>query len=526
MEQLTDTKQTKDTVERRKSVDGRSTKSGFTTMSVETLLETLEAQAEGESVTSLETANALNKLGRQFREDNNFPQAASYLNEALTMYLKFDGTETAVVQVRIQLGFIYTAQNNFRYAESSLEDALESAANESQEQADAQYCLGLLRKAQQNNAEATDAFEQALAIYQILGKSSDISNMQYHLGLVYLAQNQHGHAEHFLQEAVAALETNGEDDDKLAEAFRHLGLAQHANAKYEEALASFQSALDEFERLDEKQHLTGLTHYHMGTVYLAQPNYSAAIDSFNKALEAFGEDCGDIVVADVQYHLGLAEKAAHNLDQALVHWNLALTQYTSENTDQVYNSKIEQISTYIGQIYLAQGNYRFAIASFESIFELYEDLPAGTAIVSVANTHRQIGEVHLAANDVPNAKLSLEEALRMYRTLDQQTEVAAVQLLLNQTNPQPQIVAPQAITTGDRQHTIPLSTSNRSVVSNEPSDCCASIFSCLGLFGGNAAPKRKGSDVGNPLQEPLNGDADTANYGSTTPGYNGSRTDG
>ncbi|NDH69582.1 MAG: tetratricopeptide repeat protein, partial [Gammaproteobacteria bacterium] len=232
-------------------------------------------------------------MGEQFRTEGDYTQAAAYLNEALTMYSKLDGKEKEVVQVRNKLGLVYIEQDRLQFAEGSLNQALEGALENSREQADAYYYLGLMHTAQQSYAEAATALNQALTIFQTLNNPGYVARMRYHLGLVYSAQNQHAQAEHCLQEALNVFRSEGEDNednDELAEALRHLGLAQQALKHYTEALASFQLALNKYIELDEKQHQTGLTHYHMGTVYLMQNNPSSAIASFTEALTTFGDD--------------------------------------------------------------------------------------------------------------------------------------------------------------------------------------------------------------------------------------------
>ncbi len=421
------------------SIDGRSISSHHTTISVAKFLEIVEQQctAEGKNVVDPKVAHTLSDLGEQFRAAGDYTQAASYLNEALTMYCKLEGTEKEVIQVRNKLGLVYITQSNFRFAESSLEEALEDAVENSPEQADAYYYLGLMHTAQQSYPKATAALDQALTIFQTLNNPGYVARMRYHLGLVYLAQNQHALAEHCLQEALTVFASDGEDNDELAEALHHLGMVQQAQEHYPEALASFQRALTEYHELDEKQHQIGLTHYHMGTVYLAQNNYTNAIDSFDQALLVFGEDNEHVAVTEVRFSLGLAENACHNLPKALEHWNISLTQYRAINDDFKYNSKIEQLLNYIGLAYQAQGRFDYAIASFEQILELYEELDVAT----VAATHHLMGKTYLAANAMEEAKESLTKALEIYQTLSLQTEITTVQRLLS--------IANQTTTPGD-----------------------------------------------------------------------------
>ncbi|MCX7118929.1 MAG: tetratricopeptide repeat protein, partial [Legionellales bacterium] len=388
-------------------------------------------------------AYTLSDLGEQFRTEGDYTQAAAYLKEALTMYSKLDGKEKEVVQVRNKLGLVYIKQSNFRLAESSLEEALKDAVENSPEQADAYYYLGLMHTAQQSYPKATAALDQALTIFQTLDNSGYVARMRYHLGLVYLAQNQNAPAEQSLKDALTALPTDSEDNDELAEALHHLGLARQALKNYSEALTSFQLALTEYHKLDEKQHQMGLTHYHIGTVYLAQNNYTNAIDSFDQALLVFGEDNEHVAVTEVRLSLGLAEQACDNLPNALEHWNIALTQYLTINDDLKYNSKIEELLKHIGLAYKAQGHINYAIASFERILEL-EDVANAT----VAATHHLMGKTYLAANAMEEAKESLNKALEIYQTLNLQTEITTVQRLLIS-------IANQTTTPGDAHIVVP-----------------------------------------------------------------------
>ncbi len=470
------------------SIDGRSISSHHTTISVAKFLEIVEQQckAEGKNVVDHKVAHTLSDLGEQFRAAGDYTQAASYLNEALTMYCKLEGTEKEVIQVRNKLGLVYITQSNFRFAESSLEEALEDAAENSPEQADAYYYLGLMHTAQQSYPKATAALDQALTIFQTLNNPGYVARMRYHLGLVYLAQNQHALAEHCLQEALTVFASDGEDNDELAEALHHLGMVQQAQEHYPEALASFQRALTEYSELDEKQHQIGLTHYYMGTVYLMQNNPSSAIASFTEALTTFGDDNEHVAVTEVRFSLGLAENARLNQTKALEHWNIALTQYLTINDDLKYNSKIEELLKHIGLAYQAQGRFDYAIASFEQILELYEEL--GVANETVAATHHLMGGTYLAANAMEKARDSLAEALEIYQTLSLQTEITTVQGLLsiaNQTTTPGgvHIVVPEVM----RRHEADTAALNSSPNIGEKKDplCCWGFFSSSWSFFSN-----------------------------------------
>ena len=508
------------------SIDGRSISSHHTTISVAKFLEIVEQQctAEGKNVVDPKVAHTLSDLGEQFRAAGNYTQAASYLNEALTMYCKLEGTEKEVIQVRNKLGLVYITQSNFRFAESSLEEALEDAVENSPEQADAYYYLGLMHTAQQRYPEAAASLHQALTIFQTLNNPGYVARMRYHLGLVYLAQNQHALAEQSLQAALTVFASDGEDNDELAEALHHLGMVQQAQEHYPEALASFQRALTEYHELDEKQHQIGLTHYHMGTVYLAQNNYTNAIDSFDQALLVFGEDNEHVAVTEVRFSLGLAENACHNLPKALEHWNISLTQYRAINDDFKYNSKIEQLLNYIGLAYQAQGRFDYAIASFEQILELYEELES-MANPTVAATHRLMGETYLAANTMQEARESLTKALEMYQTLSLQTEISAVQTVLRRANqpatPHVGIVVPEVIQRAADTGPAALNTTsgNGSPKSSEAEDssCCCG----WGFFSSRKTKETHKSGllagVKSPLTAHLHNNGDETDYGSTGP---------
>ena len=509
-----------------RSIDGRSISSHHTTISSAKFLEILEQQctAEGKDVVDPKVAHTLSNFGEQFRAAGDYTQAASYLNEALTMYCRLEGTEIEMVQVRNKLGLVYIAQGSLQFAESSLEQALEDAVENSPEQAEAYYYLGLMHIAQQSYSEATAALNRALTIFQSLNNHGYVARMRYHLGLVYSAQNQHALAEQSLQAGLTVFAADGEDNDELAEALYHLGMVQQAQEHYPEALESFQRALDEYIALDEKQHQTGLTHYHMGTVYLMQHNPSSAIASFTEALTTFGEDNEHVAVTEVIFSLGLAENACHNLPKALEHWNIALTQYRAINDDHQYNSKIEQLLKHIGLAYLAQSRFDYAIASFEQILELYEELES-MANPTVAATHRLMGETYLAANTMQEARESLTKALEMYQTLSLQTEISAVQTVLRRANqpatPHVGIVVPEVIQRAADTGPAALNTTsgNGSPKSSEAEDssCCCG----WGFFSSRKTKETHKSGllagVKSPLTAHLHNNGDETDYGSTGP---------
>lgn len=409
-------------------------------MTAEKLL--LALQKLDQNNASPDTAKIFYLLGKAYQKQDEQTPAIDYLNKALTMYRTLDD-DTNSIYVLNQLSVVYLAADNFEYADSSLEQALETLDKEKvgPEHAETQYHIGLLRQAQKNDAQAIEAFKQALAINQTLGKADDsVAQIHRHLGVVYWEQSEYALAHHEFMAALTILGLNEETHD-IAEIYDHLGLVHQAQTNMTQAILDFNRSLTLYRKLNDSEidfdaaRVLG----HLGGVHLAQGNLEFASSCFEQALTAYGTHTQSLDVADIYLHLGLIHQTQNDHLQATSDFNQALTIFRrlENEDDSVHALKIAILLNKLGQSYQAQRNNEYALSSLQQALESYA-LVYINAHQDVADIHHRMGEIYLADNDIASAKASLSLALTMKQAIypedSNHPAITATQALLKRIN--------------------------------------------------------------------------------------------
>ncbi len=417
-------------------------------MTADKLLQALQKLDQNNA--SPDTARIFYLLGKAYQKQDEQQPAIEYLNKALTMY-RILGDDTNSIHVLNQLSVVYLAAGNADYADSSLEQALETLDGEkvAPEHAETHYHIGLLRQAQKNYIQAIESFKVALTISQTLDKADDsVAQIHRHLGVVYWERGEYALAH---DEFIAALTILGQNEEThdVAEIYDHLGLIHQAQTNLAQAIIDFNRSLTLYRKLNDSEIDFDAAHvlHHLGGVHLAQGNLEYASSCFDQALTAYGTHTQSLDVADIYLHLGLIHQTQNEHLQATSDFNQALTilRMLENDDDSVHALKIAILLNKLGQSYQAQRNNKYAISSLQQALESYA-LVYASAHQDVADIHHRMGEIYLADNDIASAKASLSLALIMKQAVypedSNHPAITATQGLLKRINEMSAVIPP------------------------------------------------------------------------------------
>ena len=248
--------------------------------------------------------------------------------------------ETRISDYRVSslIADIYVQSEQSDYAINSLERALRKAqaASDGRAQASILVNLGLLQRDLGREAEATSAFQRAVA--------ADASSWEarYNLGVNYLEAGQPESALGYLQNAVSINPEFGEAYLALATAYDQLG---RSNDAYQNA----ETALTHLAETD----LTGQANFILGRGLYRQNDFEGALSIFEELTVAEPEN------AAAQLWSGLSEYGLENYDAAVQYIERAV-QLDPESVEARIN---------LGAAYLASERYQDAELVYQLLTE-------------------------------------------------------------------------------------------------------------------------------------------------------------
>ncbi|XP_022777500.1 tetratricopeptide repeat protein 28-like [Stylophora pistillata] len=196
-------------------------------------------------------------------------------------------------------------------------------------------------------------------------------------------------------EAIRCLEESLEISNKLSkfkvkgESYQGLGMTYHAKGDYDKALECHFNSLELMtEHGDEED--VGVSFQNIGTTYTAISKNCEALDYFKRSLK-ITKKCGIKTTAEMHHNLGVCYSSFGQYAKAIEHQVQAVNNL--EKTGK--NLKIGRATTLLGNLYIAIGNIKEAMNSFQKAIKCSET--TGDRRIE-ANAYRGLG-VCLASFD-------------------------------------------------------------------------------------------------------------------------------
>ena len=269
-------------------------------------------------------ADALNNLGRIYRQQGHYRQAADHLQQALTIAREISD-RVGEVRAMSTLGTVYHRQGHYRQVTDHLQQAL-TLARELGDRVGEAYALldlGTVYRDQGHYRQAADHLQQALTLARELGDRHSEADALSTLGTVYRWQGHYRQAADHLQQALTLARELG---DRVGEAYAllALGTVYRRQGHYRQAADHLQQALtlarELGDRVGEAYALLDL-----GTVYRRQGHYQQATDHHEQALALFREVDHPHGEAYALNRVGETLLGIRQPDQARAHHTAALT---------------------------------------------------------------------------------------------------------------------------------------------------------------------------------------------------------
>jgi len=307
-------------------------------------------------------------------------------------------------------GMVYTAKSHFGIADSCLYQAIRYA--ESLGRLDyvgkAYHLLALSALKRRDNAQALEAFQQALQAYQQLGDTAEMAYLYMRLGLLHANEGRFSRAESLYAYAQSLYQAIG-DSQGLAIIYTNLTLLYGSQGCYPQALAVGDSAYRICELL---KHQTGLIRVanNLGLIHYEQGNYPEALFYFQKALqlqEALQDTPG---LARSYNNIGSVHFDQRNFKQARYYYEKSLA------IRQALNDQMGMGLAYtnIAAIYREEGNHPLSLQYYQKAIQIFEALKE---LRWLAGAYNNLGITYYELNQFPQALQAYQKAYELYTQL-------------------------------------------------------------------------------------------------------------
>ena len=210
----------------------------------------------------------------------------------------YDNGLTNKTSLYVNLGSLHLKQQEYDsavYYYSAFINTHERIYGKHRDIAFVYYKLSQVYMAMDNDSEAIDCLEKAIAMEKDLGGTNIryLATYYTNLGVLYHRHEQYGKALPCFQEALSlSIELYGEEDEDVAWSYLNLANTMFFKGDLDQALPNYESALRIFSALDKPQDVSNC-HHRLGNLYYQQGNYLEALKHYEEAyrlrLQVWGE---------------------------------------------------------------------------------------------------------------------------------------------------------------------------------------------------------------------------------------------
>lgn len=321
-------------------------------------------------------ADTIFQLARNAMEQNNYPQAQQWLNQALGFYQDLDN-QLSIAKTYRQIGLTYRYQSN--------------------------YSVSL------------EYLYMALAIFQTHGTERDLASVNNSLGVVLEKMGQFNEAVAHHQKALEAHYVLS-NQQGIASALYNLADVRRVMGDYELALDYFSQALAIDEANGNKKDIA-YSSYKIGYVNMQTGNYDLAAKYMQRAHSLF-VDIG--AKRDIDWALSGLSDLAYK-EGKLVESESMLKGIIARAKERQYRSLLLDAYQTLIEIYSSQERYSDALSLIEEAISLAEEMgelhQISQLLAFKADTQETVGEINEAYNALKLQK-QLDEKLFNQNRLD------------------------------------------------------------------------------------------------------------
>ena len=321
-----------------------------------------ERTSKADAVT---TARLLRKTGAALRWKGEYPAALGKFAEARATLRRTDDPEAA--RIALEEGMAHFHRGDYTSARTALEPGIELGRRLGTNDvlAEGLKILGNVANNQGQLREASSAYRESLAMYELIGDTLGVADLHSNLGMI---ERRTGHYDNALAEHRRALTLRersghrwgvGTSHNNIGEVFRSMG-------RPADAIPEFERALEVWGSIRAKAG-AGMARMNLGAARVEAGDVERGREDGRAALAALD---GTKFLPSAHRDLAIAELAAGDLDAAAEHAALALSLAHSAGAQQTE----AQAQRVLGQIALKRGDHAHGLELLEQSKETFTKL--------------------------------------------------------------------------------------------------------------------------------------------------------
>jgi len=332
--------------------------------------------------------------------------------QAVSAYQKIARLNPDVAHVYVDLGRAYDKNNETEKAVASYTEATTRAPG----YAAAFLRLGVLHARQKNVPGALAAFDRAARRYAAAGNAEGEAEVHYQRGRLYVETNKMADARRELERALELSRATR----NLSQQVQALFQLSHTERDFEQARALVAGAA-ELAQTSSMHDQAALGHIKLGQLYLQRNDHAEAERQFQLALAFARNEKVRRLEALALFHLSSLRQMQERPEEAL----RLLEQARDFYAEGGYRKESARAAQLIGRIKRQRGDYAGALETFLGLLPSVEQ---SGDLLQLGDVRSECGMVLLFHEQYPRALEHFDEALRLYRSLDNRLYAAITQV--------------------------------------------------------------------------------------------------
>ena len=316
-----------------------------------------------------EKAWAYKILGKSYKRVRQYEKAMSNFQRCLQHYKELENVQGERLDVNVELGLLYTQQENYKEAADSFRETVRIAKELKCKKIEQQNLirLGMTHTSLNQIPEVYRCFERACQLADHLNDDEIIAEAYKQLGLLELGQgNLQNCLEHLSKSREKALKAGAIELLKFAD--QNMGDAYMMIRKPWEAIKHYKEFLESDENSKSEQASVRLK---IGKCYLGCNDYNSAIKCFHESLNlSLKLDDKKKTQSAAHEQLGVAYYETGDYKQAQKQFHEARTIADTQNYIELQGS----VDIRLGDTFCRMGNVSDGAAHYQEALEIAESL--------------------------------------------------------------------------------------------------------------------------------------------------------
>ncbi|MCZ6681157.1 MAG: tetratricopeptide repeat protein [Candidatus Poribacteria bacterium] len=321
-----------------------------------------------------------------------------------------------------QLGNMHDLLTQWDIALDQFYRALDYCQDNLPQKAATLKALGRLKSKQRDYSEGNSHYRDALAIYSELGDQYQVAQIYINLGWNDFQSDNYPSAESNYQQALDIAQSTTGAERLVADAQMNLAILATVKGEFDTAISYYEKSTQTYVSINEERGLAQ-AYYNMAMLYVDTKAWQQAGEAYQTSLEYAQRQSNLHLMGHI--YLSYTELALKLSD-------LALAQACCMHAVKVFgriggNVQLAEAYKFAGEIQRRQHNLAKAERFFERGLKLAE---MSESRLNIAEVHYEYGMMLMEKPDADSAKHHLNEAIRIFTTLEAAADIEKAQTAL------------------------------------------------------------------------------------------------